>query len=386
MLEYALKQERAKYLKSAGQNVSASALSAVGESGQAQSGSAPADALSQAQQQAPHSLKDKYSTLNLSTTKRNTSSKTRELLKQYLQEVGYSDSLSSVPGGEWRFNSLRFNSSSSKGSGAASSGKYNTINFNEGQAPMLMLSAKQQQQQQANEEKNALKNMFVPALKSTDDNDLSSDFTSSSVTSDSTPAAPSVNVKKEAPSEGTKSAWENMFSSGNGMEGSETVILPPKMMKQMEASSKKNNRRTVIGPGASMNGGSFGSNSAVLSGELADLSVESNTTAASADLVSKSDSAASAADLAPRSWKPKLTLKSHLDSVTNVAFHPNDLSLITCGEDSMIKYWSLESYGAMKKPPMDIEPIYTYRGHSGPVYSCLISETVPENFSTERYA
>jgi WD40 repeat protein len=40
-------------------------------------------------------------------------------------------------------------------------------------------------------------------------------------------------------------------------------------------------------------------------------------------------------------WKPRLILRSHLDTVNSVAFHPTKLLLASGSEDGMVKLWNL---------------------------------------------
>jgi WD40 repeat protein len=41
-------------------------------------------------------------------------------------------------------------------------------------------------------------------------------------------------------------------------------------------------------------------------------------------------------------WKIRFTLRSHLDSVRAMQFHPFEPVLITASEDSTLKMWSLD--------------------------------------------
>lgn len=64
-----------------------------------------------------------------------------------------------------------------------------------------------------------------------------------------------------------------------------------------------------------------------------------------------SSSLAAAGDLGtePRLWRPKFTLRNHLDCVRALAFHPNELRIISASEDATIKYWNLEQVSRLKK-------------------------------------
>ncbi|XP_066923122.1 striatin-3-like isoform X1 [Clytia hemisphaerica] len=75
-----------------------------------------------------------------------------------------------------------------------------------------------------------------------------------------------------------------------------------------------------------------------------------------------------------KTWGPKFTLRSHFDGVRSLCFHPYESALITASEDHTLKLWSLQKSTQGKKGSIsDLEPVYTFRGHSGPVLSCVIN-------------
>jgi len=75
-------------------------------------------------------------------------------------------------------------------------------------------------------------------------------------------------------------------------------------------------------------------------------------------------------------WRPKLTLKNHLDTVRSLAFHHTDKLLLSGSDDGTAKLWNLEFLGNTKKSMIDIDPAYTYRGHMGPVLSVDIADDI----------
>jgi len=75
-------------------------------------------------------------------------------------------------------------------------------------------------------------------------------------------------------------------------------------------------------------------------------------------------------------WRPKLTLKNHLDTVRSLSFHHTEKLLLSGSEDGTAKLWNLDFLGNTKKSMVDIDPIYTYRGHMGPVLTVDISEDI----------
>lgn len=89
-------------------------------------------------------------------------------------------------------------------------------------------------------------------------------------------------------------------------------------------------------------------------------------------------------------YKPKLTLRHHLDSVRSIAFlgsaedaeHPIPINyaswgtdgIVSGGDDGLIKVWVLNKITPTSKKSLqspDIEPIATMRGHKGPVLTVL---------------
>ena len=82
-------------------------------------------------------------------------------------------------------------------------------------------------------------------------------------------------------------------------------------------------------------------------------------------------SAAAAASSFRKTWNAKYTLRSHFDGVRALSFHPTEPCLITASEDQTLKLWNLQkTIPAKKSASLDVEPVYTFRGHRGPVL-CL---------------
>ncbi|CAG9532760.1 unnamed protein product [Cercopithifilaria johnstoni] len=87
-------------------------------------------------------------------------------------------------------------------------------------------------------------------------------------------------------------------------------------------------------------------------------------------------------------WNLKFTLRSHFDSIRAMQFHPVEPVLITASEDSTAKLWNLGSSSNMKmdlkgnqisahsqSTITELEPTYTFRGHNGPILSMDMSPT-----------
>uniref|UniRef100_A0A915C8E7 Striatin N-terminal domain-containing protein n=1 Tax=Parascaris univalens TaxID=6257 RepID=A0A915C8E7_PARUN len=86
-------------------------------------------------------------------------------------------------------------------------------------------------------------------------------------------------------------------------------------------------------------------------------------------------------------WNLKFTLRSHFDSIRVMQFHPVEPVLVTASEDGTAKLWNLASSnpksdtikGAQVPSPSvaitELEPSYTFRGHNGPILSMDMSPT-----------
>ncbi|XP_020732456.1 striatin-3 isoform X4 [Odocoileus virginianus] len=109
-------------------------------------------------------------------------------------------------------------------------------------------------------------------------------------------------------------------------------------------------------------------------GDLADLTV-TNDADYSYDLPASKDAFR-------KTWNPKYTLRSHFDGVRALAFHPVEPVLATASEDHTLKLWNLQkTVPAKKSASLDVEPIYTFRAHIGPVLSLAISSNGEQCFS-----
>ncbi|EDW77769.1 uncharacterized protein Dwil_GK24370, isoform A [Drosophila willistoni] len=106
-------------------------------------------------------------------------------------------------------------------------------------------------------------------------------------------------------------------------------------------------------------------------GELAQLTVN-NDSDGSYDANSKDGTGGSAGGAGYRkTWNAKYTLRSHFDGVRSLIFHPEEPVLITASEDHTLKLWNLQkTVQAKKSASLDVEPLYTFRAHTGPVL-CL---------------
>lgn len=83
-----------------------------------------------------------------------------------------------------------------------------------------------------------------------------------------------------------------------------------------------------------------------------------------------------------KTWNAKYTLRSHFDPVRALAFHPAESVLITASDDNTLKLWNLQKTVAAKKSAsLDVEPLYTFRSHDGPVLSLAMNATGEQCYS-----
>ncbi|CAG9822648.1 unnamed protein product [Phaedon cochleariae] len=75
-----------------------------------------------------------------------------------------------------------------------------------------------------------------------------------------------------------------------------------------------------------------------------------------------------------KTWNAKYTLRSHFDGVRALAFHPSEPALVTASEDHTLKLWNLQkTVPAKKSASLDVEPLYTFRCHAGAVLCLAMS-------------
>ncbi|XP_056264956.1 striatin-like isoform X2 [Pseudoliparis swirei] len=110
-------------------------------------------------------------------------------------------------------------------------------------------------------------------------------------------------------------------------------------------------------------------------GELAGLTVANEADSLAYDITNTSDALR-------KTWNSKFTLRSHFDSIRSLAFHPVEPVLVTASEDHTLKLWNLQKTAPAKKcAALDVEPIYTFRAHSGAVLCVTMSSSGEQCFS-----
>uniref|UniRef100_A0A3Q3JAZ7 Striatin n=1 Tax=Monopterus albus TaxID=43700 RepID=A0A3Q3JAZ7_MONAL len=109
--------------------------------------------------------------------------------------------------------------------------------------------------------------------------------------------------------------------------------------------------------------------------ELAGLTVANEADSLAYDITNNKDALR-------KTWNLKFTLRSHFDSVRSLAFHPVEPVLVTASEDHTLKLWNLQKTAPAKKcAALDVEPIYTFRAHSGAVLCVTMSSSGEQCFS-----
>uniref|UniRef100_A0A2K6GU51 Striatin n=1 Tax=Propithecus coquereli TaxID=379532 RepID=A0A2K6GU51_PROCO len=110
-------------------------------------------------------------------------------------------------------------------------------------------------------------------------------------------------------------------------------------------------------------------------GELAGLTVANEADSLTYDIANNKDALR-------KTWNPKFTLRSHFDGIRALAFHPIEPVLITASEDHTLKMWNLQKTAPTKKSTsLDVEPIYTFRAHKGPVLCVVMSSDGEQCYS-----
>eukprot|EP00826_Nyctotherus_ovalis_P037429 TRINITY_DN340_c0_g1_i20.p1 TRINITY_DN340_c0_g1~~TRINITY_DN340_c0_g1_i20.p1 ORF type:complete len:332 (-),score=47.71 TRINITY_DN340_c0_g1_i20:453-1448(-) len=76
----------------------------------------------------------------------------------------------------------------------------------------------------------------------------------------------------------------------------------------------------------------------------------------------------------------KVVLQSHMDAVRDAQFSCNLNYLVTVSEDCMVKLWDVKALKKNSLPhPTRIEPCFSYRGHTGPLFSVCVGSGLQPN-------
>ncbi|KAG0373643.1 hypothetical protein BGX24_011424 [Mortierella sp. AD032] len=85
----------------------------------------------------------------------------------------------------------------------------------------------------------------------------------------------------------------------------------------------------------------------------------------------------------PARWRPKVTLRRHMDTVRSIAFHPTKKAVLSGSEDGTMKFWNLEAAlgDSRRAASSEVDPIHTYRGHTKGVTAVALSADQNKCFS-----
>lgn len=85
----------------------------------------------------------------------------------------------------------------------------------------------------------------------------------------------------------------------------------------------------------------------------------------------------------PARWRPKVTLRRHMDTVRSIAFHPTKKAILSGSEDGTMKFWNLETAlgDSRKAAGGELDPIHTYRGHTKGITAVALSADQNKCFS-----
>eukprot|EP00106_Octopus_bimaculoides_P021342 XP_014788784.1 PREDICTED: striatin-3-like isoform X6 [Octopus bimaculoides] len=181
----------------------------------------------------------------------------------------------------------------------------------------------------------------------------------------------------EARSQGDGTEWEKKdLSPTEDWAVDQQLISKLKEQYKKECKGKKGSqtpsKRPMIGvPGAE----NEALEAALGLGELAGLTVANEADPQAYDISAPKE-------VFRKTWNAKYTLRSHFDGVRSLAFHPIDPVLITASEDHTLKLWNLQkTVPAKKTASVDVEPVYTFRAHEGPVLCLAVSPTGEQCYS-----
>uniref|UniRef100_A0A8C4IU57 Striatin n=1 Tax=Dicentrarchus labrax TaxID=13489 RepID=A0A8C4IU57_DICLA len=336
MLEYALKQERAKYHK----------LKYGTE-------------LNQGDMKPPSYDSDETNENESSGSLNNQLSwkQGRQLLRQYLQEVGYTDTILDVK--SQRVRALL----GLAGDGGARTGERTSTE------PLVNgtdTSAKGMESSAVLEAFKFIENAAAEFSDEDDEEDSEGRDRTNKPTSSLSPA--SMDTSEDPDTEEALKGFDFLSSPdemdtspesrGNG-DGTDWVDLtfPPTSGKAF-----------IMGTDEAME-------SELGLGELAGLTVANEADSLAYDIGNNKDAMR-------KTWNPKFTLRSHFDGIRALTFHPVEPVLVTASEDHTLKMWNLQKTAPVKKSAsLDVEPIYTFRAHRGAVLSVVMSSTGEQCFS-----
>ncbi|ORY01712.1 WD40 repeat-like protein [Basidiobolus meristosporus CBS 931.73] len=95
---------------------------------------------------------------------------------------------------------------------------------------------------------------------------------------------------------------------------------------------------------------------------------------------STNEGAAEAKKSDERLWKPKMALRSHLDTIRSIDFHTRDPVLASGSEDGIVKMWRFRKNTGKKT--QECEPYINFRGHVSAVTAVVIDSKADRCYSS----
>ncbi|XP_067624578.1 striatin-3 isoform X2 [Eurosta solidaginis] len=346
MLEYALRQERAKFYR----------LKYGTDPPQLNELKPPTDDGGLGSEVAPDS-EVPYSSVSNTTWRQG-----RQMLRQYLAEIGYTDNIIDVRSNRVR-SILGLNNNSEQEENVSPNINGNENNKRAAESEGRRTPAKKAQQNDAiilDTEAAVMANFeFLGTTEMSDDDEISDDLDMVSGENDDS------DVKTTKRNKSSK----DMISEDLDAEVGEQLLNDINLITEAASAAARRNLITAVTAG-----GDEEVDASLGLGELAQLTV--NNEAESSYDANAKDGTGGGTGSYRKTWNAKYTLRSHFDGVRALIFHPEEPVLITASEDHTLKLWNLQkTVPAKKSASLDVEPLYTFRAHTAPVLCLGMSTT-----------
>ncbi|XP_061399358.1 striatin-3 isoform X1 [Musca vetustissima] len=347
MLEYALRQERAKFYRLK-YGTDPPQLNELKPSG---------DDSSLGGEVAPDS-EVPYSSVSNTTWRQG-----RQMLRQYLAEIGFTDNIIDVRSNRVR-SILGLNNNAEQEENVSPNVNGNENNKRASESEGRRTPAKKIQQNNdaiiLDTEAAVMANFeFLGPTEMSDDDEISDDLEMVTGDNDESDMKTTKRIKP----------GKDILSEDLGAELGEQLLNDINLITEAASAAARRNLITAVTAA-----GDEDVDASLGLGELAQLTVN-NDSEGSYDSNTKDGSGGGAYR---KTWNAKYTLRSHFDGVRSLIFHPEEPVLITASEDHTLKLWNLQkTVQAKKSASLDVEPLYTFRAHTGPVL-CLGMSTTGE--------
>ncbi|XP_055847584.1 striatin-3 isoform X2 [Episyrphus balteatus] len=338
MLEYALRQERVKFHRLKYGTDPPQLMNEL---------KPPTDETGIGNEVAPDS-EVPYSSVSNTTWRQG-----RQMLRQYLQEIGYTDNIIDVRSNRVR-SLLGLNNNSEQEENVSPNINGNENNKRASESEGRRTPAKKAQQMNdammLETEAAVMANFeFLAQTEMSDDDEINDDLEMMAVDNDES------DVKTTKRNKG-----KDMIKTEDiDAEVGEQILNDINLLTEGYSNTDSTRRNLISGDEEV--------DASLGLGELAQLTVN-NEAESNYDVANAKDSAYR------KTWNAKYTLRSHFDGVRALIFHPEEPVLITASEDHTLKLWNLQkTVQAKKSASLDVEPLYTFRAHTGPVLCLAMS-------------